>query len=139
MKKKILGLALALIMIISLLPLTAMAEPSPSVKVRIYEPNGASSYFDLGFAAGNTEYVVFEDVADATDPNAIVATKAIKATTVPEDKYIKINYSAEGVLTFTLKNVNHKRASSTSPFISAYKNTAGLFGSCGGIFYFCGG
>ena len=124
MKKKILGLALALVMIISLLPLTALATPTSSMKVRIYEPNGTSSYFDIGFAAGATEYIVFEDVADATDPNVIAATKAIKASTVPEDNYIKMEYSAEGVFTITLKNVNHKRASSSSPFISAYENTS---------------
>ena len=57
MKKKILGLALALVMIISLLPLTAIAADTPMPKYLIQD--GVSGRLERGIANGNVVYVVF--------------------------------------------------------------------------------
>ena len=70
MKKRILGLALALIMIISLLPLTAFAEGATTIKVVIRDPHIANERVDISlvnasqYASQTKEYITFEDVLD---------------------------------------------------------------------------
>ena len=124
MKKRLLGLALALVMIISLLPLTASAAAMP--KFRMYDnvinPDGTTHYIEKYFNASSTVYVVFEDVLD-TDGTTVLGNRPVIATTVPTDNYVKYEFSADEVATITLKNVNYKRSpAGGSHFIYIVKN-----------------
>ena len=122
MKKRLLGLALALVMIISLLPLTASAAAMP--KFRMYDnvinPDGSTHYIEKYFNASSTVYVVFEDVLD-TDGTTVLGNKPVIATEVPTDNYVKFAF-VDGVAEVTLKNVHYKRTATAGVFISVYKN-----------------
>ena len=118
MKKRLLGLALALIMIISLLPLTALAA-SPMPKFRFYDnlinPDGSTHYLESYFNASKTVYVVFEDVYD-TDGTTLLGQKPVIATATPTDNYIKYAFSGT-TATITIKNVNYKRTPAGGDYI----------------------
>ena len=120
MKKRILGLALALVMIISLLPLTALAAPMP--KFVINDPNLASR-LENGIIPNRISYVVFEEVKD--EAGAVIGTKPVNATDVPEDNYIKMEWSKDANTCYiTFKNISYKRtASSSSDFLQIYENS----------------
>ena len=133
MKKRILGLALALVMIISLLPLTAMAA-SPLPKFRMYDPSAPvhsnGNYIESFFSATKTVYVVYENIID-TDGTTVLGNKPVIATEVPTDNYIKYEFAAatdttKATATITLKNINYKRVSidgvNNNAFISITKN-----------------
>ena len=116
MKKKILGLALALVMLISLLPLTAMAAENPMPKYIVNDGN-LSSRLERGIIPGEVTYIVFEDVEGGNKP--------VKATEeVPTDNYIKMEF-VEGVCYITFKNVSYKRNASggSSDFLQIYNNS----------------
>ena len=113
MKKRLLGLALALVMIISLLPLTAIAADTPMPKFQMKDPNGnLESYFN----DSNTVYVVYEDVLD-TDGTTVLGNKPVIATGTPTDNYVKYEFNtAAATATITMKNVNYKRVSAAGNF-----------------------
>ena len=117
MKKRILGLALALVMIISLLPLTASAAAMP--KFRFYDnlinPDGSTHYLESYFNSSKTVYIVFENVYD-TDGTTLLGNKPVIATETPTDNYIKYAF-ADDVATITIKNVNYKRTPTGGDYI----------------------
>ncbi len=112
MKKRILGLALALILIISLLPLTAIAAESPAPRFLMYDPYSSPK---SEITESSPVYVVYENVLD-TNGTTVLGNKPVIATTVPTDNYIKYEY-ANGVVTVTLKNINYKRVGDAKHFI----------------------
>lgn len=94
MKKRILGLALVLIMIISLLPMTALAE-DPTTPLPVLTLNGQPT----PLAAGETHYVAFE----ADDANGM---KPVAQTTKPQGGYIELKF-ADGVLNILVDSVQY--------------------------------
>ena len=113
MKKRILGLALALIMIISLLPLTAFAEGATTIKVVFRDAHIAAQRVDVSFINGSQyasqtkEYITFEDVLD-TDGVTPLGNKPVFSETAPAEgtPHIFIQYE-NYVLTMTFNNVNY--------------------------------
>ena len=94
--KKVLTLALVALLIISLLPLAAMAEGPDQVKVKFY--NGTAKDFTLTLNSGDTAYLVAgeegKDIVKWTETEA------------PTDKFLKMEYSAStGVLKATFNNL----------------------------------
>ena len=128
MKKRILGLALALIMIISLLPMTALAaDLTPMPKVNIVDPSYTESTGHYAFTGGitgsNTLYLAFEDVMDATDPTVRLGNKPVVVTEAPADNYITIFYNTStNTLEVTLKNVTYNRTEADEAFFSCSAN-----------------
>ena len=131
MKKRILGLALALVMIISLLPLTALAA-SPMPKFRMYDgninPSGSTHYIESYFNDSKTVYVIFQDVLD-TDGTTVLGQKPVIATETPADNYVKYAFStATATATITMKNVNFKRSPAGGDyFIYIVKNSGSSY------------
>ena len=134
MKKKILGLALALVMIISLLPLTALAEDSAKVKLYIYTPSAmtfeataASTYF-----TSRVCYFVIEDnpSTEADAPAKIMVKKQVAASEAPTDNYLRVEYAVtdgEGLYTMQFKNFDTtgiSMADSGTMFQIAYSNAS---------------
>ena len=95
MKKRILTLALALIMIISLLPMTALAE-DPAAKVTFN--NNVAAKFSVTVNPGETAYVITDDSAQFAK---------WEDDGEPADKFIKLDYPADGAATLkvTFKNI----------------------------------
>ena len=126
MKKRLLGLALALVMIISLLPLTAFAA-SPMPKFRMYDntinPDGSTHYIESYFNASKTVYVVFNDILD-TDGTTVLGQVPVIATTTPTDNYIKYAFSGT-TATITMKNVNFKRSPAGGDYFMYIVKNAG--------------
>ncbi len=120
MKKRILGLALALIMVISLLPLTTLAETelAPMPKFVINDPNLPSRLED-GLPSNKTVYVIFEDVKD--EAGAVIGNKPVIATDIPADNYIKMEF-VDGVCQITFKNIKYKRTEADGDMLSIYEN-----------------
>jgi len=99
MKKRILGLVLALCLIVGLFPMTAFAE-DVSVRYRLNNPTAPS--FDVTITPSDTP------IYYTTDANKeIVEWTGAEAPTAT-DKYIKISYPAatEPVLYVTLNNID---------------------------------
>lgn len=120
MKKRILGLALALIMVISLLPMTTFAADTPMAKVTVNDDLGNVSDFVGGSKA--TWYVAFVDVLDAD--NKVIGTKPVKATAQPTDNYIALSYDdANAILDITFNNVNYMRTAYKSGFLTVTNNS----------------
>lgn len=103
MKKRLLGLALALVMVISLLPLTTLAEDPAPVKPRfdINDPN-LSEEMTQAIEADKTYYVKFEDVTGGNKP-VLVAQDA----EAPTDNYMKFQF-VDGVCKVTFHGVNYR-------------------------------
>ena len=94
--KKLLTLVLAALLIVSLLPMAAMAEAPTEVKVKIY--NGAASDYTITLVDGDEIYLV----AGEEGVDLIKWTE----TDAPTDKFVKFAYSADaGVLKVTYKNL----------------------------------
>ncbi len=119
MKKRILGLALALIMIISLLPLTTFAAAPTKVKVVLYNSGqGHATEPRIDCETQNqTNYIYVED------PTA-TAHKANYTTTEKTDNYVKITY-ANGVYTMVFKNFNYTNLNDGGSVF--YVNTSGEY------------
>ena len=134
MKKRILGLALALIMIISLLPVTTFADPATKLKIIVYDPNytSAQNRSDISFvvnseyASQRNEYITFVDVLD-TDGTTVLGNKPAMSDTKPAEGTPYIHAGLQGTtLTITFNNIHYKRtASLSSPFMSIYKTDGG--------------
>ncbi len=104
MKKKLLALAMAVVMIISLLPVTAFAGELP-VRARfdINDPNltkELSTYID----AGKTYYVKFVDV-EGTNGNMPVLLD--QDADVPTDNYMKFQF-VDGVCQVTFNKIDYR-------------------------------
>ena len=136
MKKKILGLALALVMIISLLPLTAFAEdPASKIKVVFRDPNITSGRVDVSFIHGSQyasqtkEYVTFEDVYD-TDGTTVIGNKPVFGESAPAEgtPYIFMEY-VDYTLTLTFNGVTYNRPTTGTleQFMSIYVTTGTNF------------
>ena len=119
MKKRILGLALALVMIISLLPLTAMADEALPNMPKYLIQDEVSGRLENGMPTGKVVYVVFEDVKDET--GAVIGNKPVVAEEVPADNYIKLEY-VNGVCEVLFKNISYKRTGGSEAFLTLYKN-----------------
>ena len=105
MKKRILGLALALILVVSLLPMTTFAA-TPRPRFEIEDPNGTVS---STVAAGTVYYVTFEDVLNA-EGTEVIGNKAVlvaQDATAPTTNYIKFEF-VDGVFQVTFNNVNYR-------------------------------
>ena len=125
MKKRLFGLALALVMVISLLPLTTLAEDPAPVKPRfdINDPN-LSEEMTQAIEADKTYYVKFEDVTGGNKP-VLVAQDA----EAPTDNYMKFQF-VDGVCKVTFHGVNYKpTAAHSGAFfeIAAAKDCSGAF------------
>lgn len=120
MTKRLLALAVALMMLIGLLPVTAYAA-DPMPKFTVKDPAVTIAH---GISAGDVYYVTFEDVVDA-ETGEITGTKPVEATTLPEDHYMAFYYnSARNVLEILFRNVNYQRVGSVSSFFTVSKNTS---------------
>ena len=117
MKKKLLGLALALVMIIGLLPLSAVAAVTdPSPRLQVCDPqNTVDVKFQFGTA--NTIYVGFEDIEGGNKP--------VQVSTAPAENYIKAEYDGDKKLTITLNSIDYKRVGNCANFIKAVNNSSG--------------
>ena len=108
MKKRILGLALALVMIISLLPLTALAlDPMP--KVTVY--HDGTSIHSAGLSNTTAIWFTFEDIHEDDDTTKpVIGTKIVKSASALEDKYIKFQWKKADNFTLyiTMKNVDYR-------------------------------
>ena len=113
MKKRLLGLVLAFILIFSLLPMTALAE-DPTVSVKFN--NNVVSAFTLSVKPGETAYVITDDSAQFVKWTDSAA---------PTDKFIKLDYPADGAATLKV-TFNNIEADVTS---SAFHNYAICFNS----------
>ena len=118
MKKKLLGLALALVLIIGLLPLSAVAAVTdPSPRFYVCDPqNTVDEKFIFGTAA--TIYVGFENILD-TDDTTVLGNKPAKVSAAPAENYIKAEYDGNKKLTITLNSINYKRVGNCANFIKA--------------------
>ena len=113
MKKKILALALALIMIISLLPLTALAEdvktPMPKVTVK-----------------GNSQTTITSGGLTTSKPAVYIQTvdgQLVKADEKPEDNYMGFVWnSTDKVLEITFKNINYQTEVKETTLIAITNN-----------------
>ena len=105
MKKRILGLALALIMIISLLPLTAFAAAPSDPKIVFYNGGNSDGRIDVYGFKSKAAYVVVEN-RDGVD-------YAVKASTAPTDNYLQISW-ANDTITMHFKNFVYSRTSGAS-------------------------
>ena len=129
--KRILAMLLALVMIISLLPLTAFAA-DPMPKFRMYDgninPSGSAHVIESYFNDSKTVYVVFENVLD-TDGVTVLGQKPVIASTVPTDNYVKYSFStATATATITMKNVNFNRSPAGGDyFIYIVKNSGSSY------------
>ena len=101
--KKLFAVIMALCLFASLLSLTAMAE-NPSVKVS-FRNAGVGSNATTTFKPGDSAYII-------TNDDQVFAKWT--GDTAPEDKYIKVEYPAEGeaVLNVTFKNIDFKNEAS---------------------------
>ena len=127
MKKRLLAFALAFVMIISLLPVTAFAA-TPMPKLQMNDPN-LSSRIDAYFNTSRTIYIYFEDVLDPEDSSVILGNKPVLTTTAPSENFIKCAY-ADGVATITFNNVYYKRtANNSNPFLQITKNAGSNYSS----------
>ncbi len=118
MKKRILGLALALVMIISLLPLTAMAEDLPPMPKVTVKGNDNVSVHSGGITGTNVLYLTFEPIEGGTN--------VVKVTEEPADNYMKFFYNkSENVLEILFKNVDYRPVTAATTFLAIAKNTGG--------------
>ena len=125
MKKKLLALAVILIMVISLLPITSLAlegTPSPSVKARFSDP--VSKNVDIGMAHDDAAYIILENVVNE-ETGEVIGNKPVRIAKedVPETGFIKVSYY-NGTARIVLNNIHYKRsAAHDSAFISLYENS----------------
>lgn len=121
MKKRILSLALAMVMLISLLPATTFAAAATSVKCVFYSPRRV---IEPSLSNGQTTYVVLVD--DTTTEDTTDKMPAV-ASTQPEDNYIKLSYKiTDGVGTYTmyLKNFDTSAVKTNGgPFMNVNSGT----------------
>ena len=120
MKKRMLAFAVALIMVIGLLPLPTYAA-TPQPKFAMTDPNNSVAVSN-GVAPGEAYYVVFEDVTDATT-GEVIGNKPVMAETTPTDNYIKYYYNgAKNIFEITFKNINYQRTKSGDAFLTVSNN-----------------
>ncbi len=126
MKKRLLGLALALVMVISLLPLTAFAA-TPRPAFVFYDPNITATDNKIVqlVASGTTFYVTFEDVSDGSQ---VIGNKPVvvpQDAAAPTTNYIKFQF-IDGVFYITFHEINCRPSASygTTAFMRFYKNTS---------------
>ena len=118
MKKRILALAIAVVMIVSMLPITAFAT-TPMPKFRMNDP-AYSTYLETYFNQSHTVYGVFEDVLDE-DGVTVLGNKPVIADETPTDNYIKYAFDGETAIV-TMKNISYKRTASADEFIHILRN-----------------
>ena len=128
MKKRILALAVILVMLISLLPITAFAaDPMPKV---VMWQDGARAIEQGIF--GNALYATFADVVDAEtgepvkDAEGNTYTK-IKLVGADEEKpttnFVKYYWnSSRNVLEITMNNVNYRPSGTGGSFMTLTEN-----------------
>ena len=119
MKKKILALALAVIMIISLLPITALAADTPMPKVTV-KGNGKASIHSGGLT-GKADSILFIQTVDG---------RLVKVAEEPADNYMKFFYNkTENVLEILFKNIDYRTTVAESALltIGANSNYTGYF------------
>ena len=102
MKKRILGLLLALCLVVGLLPMAALADgPKPEIRFnyvvpgtstyKIMQPGGATLYWQTGNFT-------------ASEPNTFWMKLVDEATALAEGWNVKLEYPADGIPTMTLKD-----------------------------------
>ena len=102
MKKRILGLLLALCLVVGLLPMAALAEdPKPEVRFNYVVP-GTSTYVTMN--AGDAPIYWKTGNFKAAEPNTFYMSKIDAATAAAEGWNVKLEYPADGIPTMTLKN-----------------------------------
>ena len=112
MKKRLLGLALVLMMIISLLPMTASADATPMPKLQIA---GDSTAHPISL---DTDYYI----TFAADQDKGMAP-AFGSEVPTGDSYIKINFNGtENVLNILVKNVNYVFTNKPGTFLTFSEN-----------------
>ena len=114
MKKKILALALALVMIISLLPLTALADevknPMPKVTIKGNDKQTIHS----GGLTGRADSVLYIQTVDG---------QLEKVAEEPADNYMKFFYNkTDNVLEILFKNIEYKPTVPEEALISILNN-----------------
>lgn len=120
MKKRILGLALALVMIISLLPLTTFAA-TPQPKFILSDVNLTDGILEGDVLAGTPVYIVYENVEEG---GQVIGTKPVLATGTPTDNYILLAFdNTQNVLNITFKNITYNRTATTKAFLTITNNT----------------
>ena len=121
--KRFLSLALAIIMVLSLIPVTTFAA-SPMPKVTFRDTAGTLDRRVGGGAEYVTWYLVFEEVKDETT-GEIIGNKPVLAPEKPVTGYIENHFEEENnVLYMTFNNVSYTRYGTYDDnFITVAKNS----------------
>ena len=126
MKKRILSLALVLMMIISLLPVTAFAAKTQSTVV-IPKVGYVGSKAGSAFINDVTDlYYGFQDVYDAEDPTILLGQKVVTLSAAPENgkNYVHFHWDeSNNVLQITLNEISYKKTDTETNFITVYANS----------------